>query len=108
MKINCKVSVLAILIFISYRSFGQEGDHVQNNTSSTIQEHHISIEKFPKDKPVNHIDGWGGMTVAVNEIPAGTDFSPLLVGLKNNSCRIICCRWSETRRRLSRLWNVVY
>jgi len=35
--------------------------------------------------------GYGGMTVAFNEIPAGTDFSPLLEGLKNNSCH--CPHW---------------
>ena len=35
--------------------------------------------------------GWGGMTVAFNEIPAGTDLSPLLQGLKNNSCQ--CPHW---------------
>ena len=35
--------------------------------------------------------GWGGMTVAFNEIPAGTDMSPLLKGLKNDSCQ--CPHW---------------
>ena len=35
--------------------------------------------------------GFGGMTVAFNEIPAGTDFAPLLAGLKNNSCQ--CPHW---------------
>jgi hypothetical protein len=37
------------------------------------------------------LPGWGGMTVAFNEIPAGTDFSPLLQGLKNDSCH--CPHW---------------
>ena len=37
------------------------------------------------------LPGFGGMTVAFNEIPAGTDFSPLLQGLKNNSCH--CPHW---------------
>jgi hypothetical protein len=35
--------------------------------------------------------GYGGMTVAFNEIPAGTDFAPILAGLKNNSCQ--CPHW---------------
>ncbi len=35
--------------------------------------------------------GYGGMTVAFNEIPAGTDFAPVLAGLKNNSCQ--CPHW---------------
>ena len=37
------------------------------------------------------LPGWGGMTVAFNELPAGTDMAPLLVGLKNNSCQ--CPHW---------------
>ena len=52
------------------------------------QEKHISIDDFPTDMPINMIEGWGGMTIAVNEIPADTDFSPLLEGLKNNSCQV--------------------
>ena len=35
--------------------------------------------------------GLGGMTVAFNELPAGTDFTPLLEGLSNNSCH--CPHW---------------
>ncbi len=35
--------------------------------------------------------GWGGMAVAFNEMPAGTDIAPLLQGLKNNSCQ--CPHW---------------
>jgi hypothetical protein len=40
---------------------------------------------------MRNLPGYGGMTVAFNEIPAGTDFSPLLHGLKNNSCQ--CPHW---------------
>ncbi|HKH63165.1 MAG TPA: hypothetical protein VKA49_20130 [Flavitalea sp.] len=35
--------------------------------------------------------GYGGMTVAFNELPAGTDFTPMFQGLKNNSCH--CPHW---------------
>lgn len=35
--------------------------------------------------------GFGGMTVGYNELPAGTDVSPLLQGLTNNSCP--CPHW---------------
>jgi len=35
--------------------------------------------------------GYGGMTVGFNEVPAGTDFTPLLQGLGNNSCH--CPHW---------------
>jgi len=37
------------------------------------------------------ITGYGGMTVCFNELPAGTDLSPLLQGLKNDSCQ--CPHW---------------
>jgi len=35
--------------------------------------------------------GFGGMTVGFNELPTGTDFTPLLQGLGNNSCH--CPHW---------------
>ena len=35
--------------------------------------------------------GYGGMTVAFNELPAGTDFAPVLQGLKNDKCQ--CPHW---------------
>lgn len=40
---------------------------------------------------MRRLEGYGGMTVAYNELPAGTDFAPLLQGLKNNSCH--CPHW---------------
>lgn len=36
-------------------------------------------------------DNFGGMTVCFNELPKGTDFTPLLNGLKNDSCH--CPHW---------------
>ena len=35
--------------------------------------------------------GFGGMTIAYNELPAGTDFRPLLEGLMHDSCH--CPHW---------------
>ena len=40
---------------------------------------------------MRRLPGYGGMTVAFNEVPAGTDFTPLLQGLKNDSCH--CPHW---------------
>ncbi len=34
---------------------------------------------------------YGGMTVCFNELPKGTDFTPLLQGLSNDSCH--CPHW---------------
>lgn len=44
----------------------------------------MNLGDFPKDKVLPMIEGWGGMTVDINKAPAGTDFGPLLEGLKNN------------------------
>jgi mannose-6-phosphate isomerase-like protein (cupin superfamily) len=52
------------------------------------EEKHIAIAEFPTDKMVNYLSEWGGMTVAVNSMPAGSDLAPLLLGLKNNSCQV--------------------
>jgi len=40
---------------------------------------------------MRNLPDYGGMTVAFNEIPAGTDFTPLLQGLRNDSCH--CPHW---------------
>ncbi len=40
---------------------------------------------------MRNLSGYGGMTVAYNELPAGTDFTPLLKGLQNDSCH--CPHW---------------
>lgn len=37
------------------------------------------------------IENLGGMSVCLNELPKGTDFTPLLNGLDNNSCH--CPHW---------------
>jgi len=34
---------------------------------------------------MRNLPGYGGMTIAFNEVPAGTDLTPLLEGLDNNS-----------------------
>jgi hypothetical protein len=40
---------------------------------------------------LRNLKGYGGMTIAFNELPSGTDLSPLLQGLANNSCQ--CPHW---------------
>ncbi len=37
------------------------------------------------------LPNYGGMTVCFNELPKGTDFTPLLQGLGNDSCH--CPHW---------------
>ena len=56
----------------------------------------IKIDEIPvaMEAPgtiLRNIKGFGGMTVAFNDVPAGTDFGPLLQGLTNNCCQ--CPHW---------------
>ena len=56
-----------------------------------IKKEDIPVTMEAPGTTMRGLSGYGGMTVAFNEIPAGTDFSPLLQGLKNNSCH--CQHW---------------
>ena len=40
---------------------------------------------------MRRLEGLGGMDVVFHELPAGTDFTPLLKGLPNDSCH--CPHW---------------
>ncbi len=56
-----------------------------------IRKEDIPITMESPGTVLRGLAGYGGMTVAFNEIPAGTDFTPVLAGLKNNSCQ--CPHW---------------
>ncbi|HET6769428.1 MAG TPA: cupin domain-containing protein [Chitinophagaceae bacterium] len=89
MKPIALIRLLAGLLFISFNGSAQDTKEKPATTKpGGKMEQHIALEKFPKNMVINHLDGWGGMTIAVNELPAGTDFTPLLKGLKNNSCQV--------------------
>lgn len=51
-----------------------------------IKKEDIPVLMQTPDSIIRTQTGFGGMTVAFNEFPKGTDFSPLLEGLKNDSC----------------------
>jgi len=76
----CLPLLMVIMILSSQTSIAQSKS-VQN----TI---HISKDDFPKDNPVNLLQGWGDMVVAINEPPAGTDYTPLLKGQKDDLCQV--------------------
>lgn len=82
-----KINMLAVFLVWTFTGFGQETEKV-THSSPTVEEKHISLNEFPRDMGINYLDDWGKMVVSYNEIPAGTDFSPLLEGLKNNSCQV--------------------
>ena len=56
-----------------------------------IKKEDIPVTMEAPGTTMRGLPGLGGMTVAFNEIPAGTDFSPMLQRLKNNSCH--CPHW---------------
>jgi hypothetical protein len=56
-----------------------------------IKKEQIPVTMEAPGTTMRGIIGYGGMTAAFNELPAGTDFSPLLAGLKNDSCH--CPHW---------------
>jgi hypothetical protein len=56
-----------------------------------INKEEIPIAMQDPNTTMRALPGYGGMTVSYKELPAGTDFTPLLQGLKNNSCH--CPHW---------------
>lgn len=56
-----------------------------------INKEEIPIAMEAPGTIMRNLKGFGGMTVGFNQLPAGTDFAPLLQGLTNNSCQ--CPHW---------------
>ncbi len=89
MKRMLNAFVVILFLFVSAKSSAQNAASKEKaGKPEANHEQHLSIENFPKNMAINHLNGWGGMTIAINELPAGTDFAPLLEGLKNNSCQV--------------------
>lgn len=65
-----------------------------------INKNEIPVLMQAADTIVRNISA-GGMTIAFNEFPKGTDFTPLLHGLKNNSC--YCPHWGYVLEGVIRL-----
>ncbi|AWX46134.1 hypothetical protein HME9304_03166 [Flagellimonas maritima] len=56
-----------------------------------ISKEDIPVTMQSPDTIMRALPNYGGMTVCFNELPKGTDFTPLLKGLENNSCH--CPHW---------------
>ncbi len=56
-----------------------------------VNKEDIPVVMQSPDSILRNITGFGGMTVAFNELPKGTDFTPFLKGLRNDSC--YCPHW---------------
>lgn len=79
--IPCIIISLLSLQAITAQQVILQTDEVQGDTQ-------IAKEDFPSGNLINMVHGWGGMTVAINEPAAGTDYSPLLQGLKDDLCQV--------------------
>ncbi len=79
------VATLTLTILTGQKMTSQE---VILRTNEVEGETHISKDNFPKGNIINMINGWGGMTVGINEPKAGTDFTPILKGLKDDLCQV--------------------
>ncbi|HMG92273.1 MAG TPA: cupin domain-containing protein [Chryseolinea sp.] len=88
MKKYILILSLCVFVFAPFLGFTQQKKNSGKTKSWPMEEKHISMDSFPTNMMVNHLEGWGGMTVAVNSMPAGIDFTPMLMGLKNNSCQV--------------------
>jgi hypothetical protein len=85
-----KLLAFLVAIFLSLSGVSQKKDsqklvlHPHEFTGPI----HLSPDEFPKGNIINMVGGWGGLAVVINEVPAGTDYTPVLVGLKDDLCQV--------------------
>lgn len=80
--------IVVILVLTVLTGQTMTSQEVILQTNEVEGETHISKDNFPKGNIINMVNGWGGMTVAINEPKAGTDFTPILKGLKDDLCQV--------------------
>ena len=56
-----------------------------------INKEEIPVAMQAPGTVMRNLAGFGGMAVAFNQVPKGTDLRPLLEGLRNDSCH--CPHW---------------
>ncbi len=85
-KLKLVLSTIVLGVFILATSCKHNEAVIQLNEVPEIT--HVNLDDFPKGKVLPMINGWGGLTVDVNNAPKGTDFTPLLEGLENDHCQV--------------------
>lgn len=94
MKTINAIKALAVLIifFFSLPGFSQDKESHEHelvlNPNEFTGPLKVSPEDFPKGNIINMVGDWGGLAVTINEVPAGTDYTPLLAGLKDDLCQV--------------------
>jgi hypothetical protein len=87
---DLKVLIVLVTFFFCFQSFSQKKESYEivlhpDQYSGPIS---VSGSDFPKGNIINMVDKWGGLALVINELPAGTDFAPLLKGLKDDLCQV--------------------
>ena len=85
---NLKLINLVAIIIIAGSPLFAQNDKIVLIPNQVPDVAHVNLNDFPKDQVLPMIHGWGGLTVDVNNLPKGTDFKPLLKGLKNDHCQV--------------------
>ena len=96
LSILCLVSVLLLntqTVTAQNKSDTDNSHNTQLNSeksknTAVTKTVHVSKEDFPKGNVINLLIGWGDMAVAINEPPAGSDFTPLLKSQKDGLCQV--------------------
>lgn len=85
-----KTLTVLIAMFVCIGTTAQEKKHHQLllHPEEFTMPLHISKEDFPKGNLINMAGEWGGLIATINEAPAGTDFTPVLAGLKDDLCQV--------------------
>ena len=85
---NLKVvlSIFVLVVFIVSTSCKTNETVLRPNEIPEVT--HVNLDDFPTGKVLPMINGWGGLTVDVNNAPKGTNFTPLLEGLENDHCQV--------------------
>ncbi|NLE33959.1 MAG: cupin domain-containing protein [Bacteroidales bacterium] len=87
---DLKVLIVLVTFFFSFQSFAQkkESHEIVLHPDQYSGPIYVSGNDFPKGNIINMVDKWGGLAVVINELPAGTDFAPLLKGLEDDLCQV--------------------
>lgn len=85
---NLKAILSIFILGLCILASGCNSNKVMLRPNEVPDVTHVNLDDFPKGKVLPMINGWGGLTVDVNNAPKGTDFTPLLEGLENDHCQV--------------------
>ncbi len=87
MKREKLIRIVLAALLVGTTCFAQNNKYMID-AGQTPASTHVHLDDFPSDQVLPVINGWGGMAVDINKAKAGTDFTPLLMGLENDHCQV--------------------